>query len=84
MLAAARAQGAAAAPLATQRDWLLRLGVQARADALARARPDKAEAIGRQLERLIGEDQMGKLFKVACLHGAGLSPPGFEAETPNG
>ena len=58
--------------------------MQARADALARARPDKAEAIARQLERLVGEDQMGELFKVACIHGAGLSPPGFGGEAPDG
>jgi len=84
VLAAARAEGAATAPLATQRDWLLRLGVQARADALARARPDRADAIARQLDRLIGEDEMGELFKAACIHGAGLNPPGFDGEATDG
>jgi SAM-dependent MidA family methyltransferase len=83
VLAAARAEGAATAPLATQRDWLLRLGVQARAAALARARPERADAIARQLDRLIGADQMGELFKVACIHGADLSPPGFTGEASN-
>ena len=80
VLGAASAQGAAAAPILTQRDWLMRLGIEARAAALARARPDKADAIARQLERLIGEDQMGVLFKVACIHAKGLAPPGFETE----
>ena len=76
--AAARAAGAAATPLLTQSDFLQRLGVAARAEALARARPDQAQAIGRQLHRLLAPGEMGDLFKVLCLHAPGLSPPGFE------
>ena len=78
VLAAARAEGATAA-LATQRELLLRLGITERAGALARARPDQGDKIFRQLDRLIGEDQMGELFKAACLHAPGLVPPGFES-----
>jgi SAM-dependent MidA family methyltransferase len=78
VLGAARAQGASAG-LASQRRFLMGLGVVQRAEALARARPDHAETIARQLDRLIGEDQMGELFKVACLSSPGLNPPGFEA-----
>jgi NADH dehydrogenase [ubiquinone] 1 alpha subcomplex assembly factor 7 len=44
--------------------WLRAIGLDARADALARAAPDQREAIGRAVERLAGEEQMGKLFKV--------------------
>ena len=78
MLAAARAEGAETAIL-TQREFLLRLGIDQRAEALARAQPAKAGQIARQLDRLIGEDQMGELFKAACIHAPGLAPPGFEA-----
>jgi SAM-dependent MidA family methyltransferase len=78
VLAAAARQGAATAPLLTQGQFLRRLGIEARAAALARARPDRAEVIGRQLERLVGDEQMGRLFKAACIHSRGLVPPGFE------
>ncbi len=78
VLAAGRAQGAETA-MVTQREFLLRLGIVQRAEALARAQPAKAGQIGRQLDRLIGEDQMGELFKAACIHAPGLAPPGFEA-----
>ena len=78
VLAAARAEGARAS-LATQRELLLRLGIAERAGALARARPDQGDKIFRQLDRLIGEDQMGDLFKAACLHAPGLVPPAFES-----
>lgn len=78
VLAAAARQGAVAAPLLTQGEFLRRLGIETRAAALARARPDRAAQIGRQLERLTGADQMGELFKAACIHSPGWTPPGFE------
>jgi SAM-dependent MidA family methyltransferase len=78
VLAAARREGAACPPVLTQREFLLRLGVEARAAALARARPDRAEVTGRQLQRLIGPGQMGELFKAACIHSPGARPPAFE------
>lgn len=78
VLAAATAQGAAATAIVSQGRLLRRLGVEARAAALARARPDRAEAIARQCDRLIAPDQMGELFKAACIHAHGLRPPGFE------
>jgi NADH dehydrogenase [ubiquinone] 1 alpha subcomplex assembly factor 7 len=78
VLSAARGQGAGAA-LLTQGEFLRRLGIEARAAALARARPDRAAVIGRQLERLTRADQMGELFKVACIHSPDWTPPGFEA-----
>ena len=77
VLGAASALGARTG-LATQRRFLMRLGVVQRAEALARARPDRAETIARQLDRLIGQDQMGELFKAACVHSMGLQPPAFE------
>ena len=75
--AAALAAGAATA-LLTQSDFLQRLGIGARAEALARARPDQAERIGRQLHRLLAPGEMGELFKVLAIHRPGVIPPGFE------
>jgi NADH dehydrogenase [ubiquinone] 1 alpha subcomplex assembly factor 7 len=75
--AAARA-GASPAPILTQGDFLVRLGIGARAEALANSRPDKSDEIERQLERLVSPDQMGELFKVACLCQPGFTAPGFE------
>jgi SAM-dependent MidA family methyltransferase len=77
---AARLAGAGAAVL-TQREFLLRLGAVQRAEALARSNPERAETIGRQLERLIGSEQMGELFKATCIHAPGLQPPAFEEAT---
>jgi SAM-dependent MidA family methyltransferase len=30
------------------------------------------------LHRLIGADEMGDLFKAACIHSPGWAPPAFE------
>ncbi|MEO8811912.1 MAG: SAM-dependent methyltransferase [Caulobacteraceae bacterium] len=75
---AACGAGGAAAEIRSQRAFLRTLGIDARAAALSTARPDLADTIGRQLERLIGEEAMGLLFKAVCVHAPGLSPPGFE------
>jgi SAM-dependent MidA family methyltransferase len=75
---AARAAGCQTAIL-SQGQFLRRLGIEARAAALTRARPDQADVIARQCARLIDDDQMGLLFKAACLYKRGQSsPPGFE------
>jgi len=49
-----------------QGDFLKALGIEARAERLIAGRPDAAPVIGRQLERLTADDQMGTLFK-ACV-----------------
>jgi NADH dehydrogenase [ubiquinone] 1 alpha subcomplex assembly factor 7 len=78
VLAAAAAAGAATGPILTQGAFLQALGIEARADALTASRPDQAEKLARQLDRLTGAAQMGQLFKVVCLSAPGLSPPLFE------
>ncbi|MEJ2818266.1 class I SAM-dependent methyltransferase [Caulobacter sp. CCG-8] len=78
VLAAAREAGAGTGPILTQGAFLQGLGIEARAQALAAARPDQAEKLARQLDRLTGPAQMGELFKVVCLSAPGLSPPLFE------
>ncbi len=78
-LAAAARAGVAVGPIRTQAGFLKDLGIATRAARLAAARPDRAEVIARQLDRLVGADQMGQVFKVAVIHTPGLTPPGFEA-----
>lgn len=78
VMAAAHDTGAATPQILTQGDFLVRLGIGARAEALAASRPDRSDEIERQLERLISPDQMGELFKVACIHAPNFIPPGFE------
>jgi NADH dehydrogenase [ubiquinone] 1 alpha subcomplex assembly factor 7 len=65
---AARDAGAAVTPLVAQGEWLIRLGIEARAQALARANPDRANDMQIALERLTSRDQMGQLFKILAIH----------------
>jgi SAM-dependent MidA family methyltransferase len=65
---AARVSGAATTQLMTQGEWLIRLGIEARAQALSRANPDRADDVQSALERLTASDQMGAMFKVLGLH----------------
>ena len=60
--------GAAVTPVVTQGEWLKRLGIEARAEALARANPARAHEIGGALHRLTGAEEMGELFKVIAIH----------------
>lgn len=53
----------------TQGRWLRELGIEMRADNLGKSAPEHAAAIHTAKERLIGEDQMGTLFKVMGLAG---------------
>lgn len=55
-----------------QGDWLVRLGVDARAAALARSAPDRAEELRAARDRLVAPEQMGRLFRVM-----GLSSPSW-------
>ena len=76
---AARAGGAAVAGPISQAALLQRLGVETRAAALLRNRPDMQEVLARQLDRLLGADQMGELFKAVALYPPDApTPPGFE------
>jgi len=75
----ARQAGAMVTSLATQSEWLSRIGIAQRADVLARANPDHAKAISSALARLTAPDQMGELFKVIALHAPQWpAPAGFE------
>jgi SAM-dependent MidA family methyltransferase len=73
----ARQVGLATQPLATQGQFLNRLGIGERAAALSRANPGSAESIRTAQDRLVSDQQMGTLFKVFCAHSPGLMPLGF-------
>ncbi|PKB19225.1 NADH dehydrogenase [ubiquinone] 1 alpha subcomplex assembly factor 7 [Novosphingobium kunmingense] len=49
--------------------WLRDLGIETRAQALASAAPHQADAILGAMDRLVGDEQMGTLFKVMGLAG---------------
>ena len=77
---AAREAGARITPVITQGEWLNRLGIGARAAALATANPEKVSDLERAVDRLCHEEQMGQLFKVMGVHSPDWpEPPGFEA-----
>ena len=62
-----------------QGDFLRRLGIEARAQALKAGRPSAAAAIDRQVHRLTADDQMGTLFKAAAIFAPRtLVVPGWE------
>ena len=65
---AASEAGAVVTPLVEQGEWLNRLGLQARAYALAAAHPERAAEIEAACHRLSNPDQMGRLFRVLGVH----------------
>src|SRR5690349_8313142 len=72
---AAREAGASVTRLVAQGEWLIRLGIEARAQALARANPERAEDIDAALHRLTGSAEMGTLFKVVGIHAPNWPAP---------
>jgi SAM-dependent MidA family methyltransferase len=76
---AARDVGAALTPVVTQGEWLIRLGIEARAQALSRANPNHAKDVEAALDRLTSRGQMGQVFKVIAIHSPDWPrPAGFE------
>jgi SAM-dependent MidA family methyltransferase len=62
----------------TQGDFLKALGIDDRARALAKAAPERGDSIAADRNRLVGDDQMGSLFKVIALTAPGWPvPAGF-------
>lgn len=79
VLEAALHAGADVTGCLSQGEFLRRLGIGARADALSAARPEAAPVIARQLARLTAPDQMGQLFKACAVFAPrSLTVPGFE------
>lgn len=71
----ARASGLAVDGKTTQAEFLRALGLDARAEALAKQNPKLTEMIGGDYQRLTAPDQMGTLFKAICLSSPNLPPP---------
>ncbi len=76
---AAADAGASVAKVMAQGQWLKRLGIEARADALSNSKPERAEDMRSALERLTAAGEMGELFKVIAIHSPDWpKPAGFE------
>lgn len=74
----ARIYGARPTPCVTQGDFLSALGIDARAQSLARANPAKAADVEAARHRLVAPEAMGRLFKaVALRHPDWPQPAGF-------
>ena len=75
---AARATGAVVTEVVGQGEWLERLGIGARAAALARSHPLREDEIEEALHRLTHAEQMGELLKVIAIHSPDWpAPAGF-------
>jgi SAM-dependent MidA family methyltransferase len=75
---AAAAEGVKVAGPRTQGEWLRAMGIDARAEVLARPAPDRADEIETARSRLVDPDRMGKLFKaLALVSPAWPEPEGF-------
>ncbi|HYE48375.1 MAG TPA: SAM-dependent methyltransferase, partial [Azospirillaceae bacterium] len=81
---AAGTAGAAAYGPVGQGALLLALGIRQRADALKRSVAGAgADVIEAAFRRLVGDDQMGRLFKALALASPGAPvPAGFEGQVP--
>jgi NADH dehydrogenase [ubiquinone] 1 alpha subcomplex assembly factor 7 len=76
--AAAEAGVAVHGPV-VQGEWLVKLGIDARAEALARAAPDRNEAVRTARNRLVSTEEMGQLFRVLGLSASDWpAPEGFQ------
>ena len=53
------------------------MGIDDRANALASSNPSLSSDINLAKERLVGEAQMGELFKTLCIASQGLVPYPF-------
>ena len=76
---AVRDAGASVSQTIAQGPWLRRLGIGARAAALATANPERVPELEQAVERLCQDGQMGQLFKVIAVHAPDWPRPvGFE------
>jgi NADH dehydrogenase [ubiquinone] 1 alpha subcomplex assembly factor 7 len=82
----ARAAGLRPQSLLTQRELLLRLGLEARVQQLVNGNPDQSTAISEAAQRLIDDSSpiaMGRLFKAAAMASADITlVPGFDRPDP--
>ena len=79
---AARPAGVAISGVASQGDWLKRLGIDARLQSLTAAAPERAEELRGQRDRLVEPDEMGELFKLLAITAPGWPQPAGFAGAP--
>ena len=72
---AAGKAGAVFTPVVQQGEWLLRLGIESRSQALSRANAERANDIATSLHRLTSPSEMGSLFKVIAIHSPNWPAP---------
>jgi NADH dehydrogenase [ubiquinone] 1 alpha subcomplex assembly factor 7 len=71
--------GAVPRPLMDHGEFLSRMGLPARAEALAKGKDQTAAAaVHKAAERLAGTEEMGTLFKVLAVSSPGLALPIFD------
>ena len=70
--------GVSVETIVTQRDFLRNLGIELRADMLKKQNPEKKDEINSALNRMIGNEEMGSLFKVLGICHSELKIAGFE------
>ena len=76
---AANDMGARVTEIVPQGEWLLRIGIKARAEALSSSNPARSQEIEAALGRLLAPDAMGILFKAIAVHSPQWpSPAGFQ------
>jgi SAM-dependent MidA family methyltransferase len=81
LAAAATPASVAVSPLATQGEWLRRLGIDARLQSLAAAAPARGDELKGQRDRLVDAQAMGDLFKVMAFTAPGWpAPAGFTGD----
>lgn len=81
LAAAAHDVGVSVSALATQGEWLQRLGIDARLRSLSVAAPNRAEELKGQRDRLVEAIAMGSLFKVMAFTAPGWpAPAGFTGD----
>ena len=71
----AKTAGLTASAAVPQREFLSKLGLEMRAVALIRTKPDAKAVIARQLHRLTDDAEMGELFKAICISSQDLAAP---------
>lgn len=64
----------------TQAAFLKAMGIVERTESLKAKNPDHAANLETDLNRLIGDTEMGSLFKCLCISSEGLNPYPFAAE----
>lgn len=75
LTAAARSQKASVFGPIPQGQFLAALGIRERSEILSRSAPAYAQTIDSGVKRLIGDTQMGQLFKVLAFNAPGIPPP---------